>query len=233
MADSTGDERAQPATGADAADNVEASDRDVTDSFELPGTPDAFGRLWTPHRMAYIKGGQGQYTDETCPFCAAPGRSDEESLIVHRGRTCFAILNLYPYNPGHLLICPYRHVADYTDISSEETTEMATMTQTAMRVIRQVSRPQGFNLGINQGNAGGAGIAAHLHQHIVPRWGGDGNFMPIIAQTKQITQTLDETRGLLAEAWPAGDGDQTDHGDQTGEDDQELVRDGRKAARAE
>jgi ATP adenylyltransferase len=110
---------------------------------------------------------------------------------------------------------------------------MATMTQTAMRVIRQVSRPQGFNLGINQGNAGGAGIAAHLHQHIVPRWGGDGNFMPIIAQTKQITQTLDETRGLLAEAWPAGDGDQTDLGDQTGEDDQELVRDGRKAARAE
>lgn len=197
MAESTGaqDQRAQ--SGAD----VDGPDSDVTDSFELPGTPDAFGRLWTPHRMAYIKGGQGQYQDKECPFCAAPARSDEESLIVHRGRTCFAILNLYPYNPGHLLVCPYRHVADYTDISPEETEEMATMTQAAMRVIRKVARPQGFNLGINQGNAGGAGIAAHLHQHVVPRWGGDGNFLPIIAQTKQITQTLDETRGLLAEAW--------------------------------
>lgn len=198
MAESTGAQDRRAKSGTDS----EASDRDVTDPFELPGTPDAFGRLWTPHRMAYIKGGQGQYKDKDCPFCAAPERSDEESLIVHRGRTCFAILNLYPYNPGHLLICPYRHVADYTDISPEETEEMAAMTQTAMRVIRKVARPHGFNLGINQGDAGGAGIAAHLHQHIVPRWGGDGNFLPIIAQTKQITQTLDETRGLLAEAWP-------------------------------
>lgn len=184
-----------------------AADREVTDDFELPGTPDAFGRLWTPHRMAYVQGGQGQFREQAdCPFCAAPGRSDEESLIVYRGRTSYAVLNLFPYNPGHLLVCPYRHVPDYTDITAEETAEMAAIAQTAMRVIRKVAGPHGFNLGINQGDAGGAGIAAHLHQHIVPRWGGDGNFLPIIAQTKQITQTLDETRKLLAEAWPADDG---------------------------
>lgn len=178
-------------------------DADVTDDFGLAGVPDAFQRLWTPHRMAYIKGGQDQYKNkDDCPFCVGPTRSDEESLIVHRGRTCYVVLNLFPYNPGHLLICPYRHVPDYTDITVEETAEFADLTQTAMRVLRKVSNPSGFNLGMNQGVTGGAGIAAHLHQHVVPRWGGDGNFFPIIAQTKAITQTLDEVRKLVAEAWP-------------------------------
>ncbi|MDQ4501168.1 HIT domain-containing protein [Sinomonas sp. ASV322] len=201
-------------------------DSEVTDSFELPSAPDAFGRLWTPHRMAYVKGGQGQFRNrEDCPFCAAPARSDEEALIVHRGRTCYAVLNLFPYNPGHLLVCPYRHVADYTDITPEETAEMSEITQAAMRVIRKVAGPHGFNIGINQGDAGGAGIAAHLHQHVVPRWGGDGNFLPIIAQTKQITQTLDETRGLLAEAWHRAGVE--DDGDAA------LARDGGKAAGAQ
>ncbi|MCP2047036.1 UNVERIFIED_ORG: ATP adenylyltransferase [Paenarthrobacter nicotinovorans] len=178
-------------------------DADVTDDFGLAGVPDAFQRLWTPHRMAYIKGGQDQFKDKNdCPFCVGPTRSDEESLIVHRGKTCYVVLNLFPYNPGHLLICPYRHVPDYTDITVEETAEFADLTQTAMRVLRKVSNPSGFNLGMNQGVTGGAGIAAHLHQHVVPRWGGDGNFFPIIAQTKAITQTLDEVRKLVAEAWP-------------------------------
>ncbi|MEV4950773.1 MULTISPECIES: HIT family protein [Paenarthrobacter] len=178
-------------------------DADVTDDFGLAGVPDAFQRLWTPHRMAYIKGGQDQFKNkDDCPFCVGPTRSDEESLIVHRGRTCYVVLNLFPYNPGHLLICPYRHVPDYTDITAEETAEFADLTQTAMRVLRKVSNPSGFNLGMNQGVTGGAGIAAHLHQHVVPRWGGDGNFFPIIAQTKAITQTLDEVRKLVAEAWP-------------------------------
>jgi len=178
-------------------------DAEVTDDFGLAGVPDAFQRLWTPHRMAYIKGGQVQFKNkDDCPFCVGPTRTDEESLIVYRGKTCYVVLNLFPYNPGHLLICPYRHVPDYTDITAEETAEFAELTQTAMRVLRKVSNPSGFNLGMNQGVTGGAGIAAHLHQHVVPRWGGDGNFFPIIAQTKAITQTLDEVRQLVAEAWP-------------------------------
>jgi ATP adenylyltransferase len=180
-----------------------SGDHAVTDDFELPNVPDAFQRLWTPHRMAYIKGGQNQFKNQDdCPFCVAPGRSDEESLIVHRGKYAYVVLNLFPYNPGHLLVCPYRHVPDYTDIDSEETIEVAELTQTAMRVLRKVSNPTGFNLGMNQGVTGGAGIAAHLHQHIVPRWGGDGNFLPIIAHTKAITQTLDEVRKQVAAAWP-------------------------------
>ncbi|WP_312181621.1 HIT domain-containing protein [Arthrobacter sp.] len=179
-------------------------DGEVTDNFELAGVPDAFQRLWTPHRLAYIKGGQEKVSSENnCPFCAAPSRTDEEALIVHRGKHAYVILNLFPYNAGHLLVCPYRHVPDYTDIDLEETAEIAALTQTAMRVLRKVSAPSGFNLGMNQGVTGGAGIAAHLHQHIVPRWGGDGNFLPIIAQTKAITQTLGEVRRQVAEAWPA------------------------------
>ncbi|MBG6218178.1 ATP adenylyltransferase [Arthrobacter sp. CAN_A6] len=178
-------------------------DGSITDDFEIPGVPDAFQRLWTPHRMAYIKRGQDQVTSEaTCPFCLAPGRSDEDSLIVHRGVHAYVVLNLYPYNPGHLLICPYRHVPDYTDVDIAETAEIAALSQTAMRVLRQVSSATGFNLGMNQGVTGGAGIAAHLHQHVVPRWGGDGNFLPIIAQTKAVTQTLGEVRSQLAAAWP-------------------------------
>ncbi|HEX2248624.1 MAG TPA: HIT domain-containing protein [Arthrobacter sp.] len=177
----------------------------MTDEFELTGVPDAFQRLWTPHRMAYVKGGQDQFKGkDECPFCVAPGRTDEESLIVYRGKFNYVVLNLFPYNPGHLLICPYRHVPDYTDITVEETAEFSELTQTAMRVLRKVANPTGFNLGMNQGVTGGAGVAAHLHQHVVPRWGGDGNFLPIIAQTKAITQTLDEVRQQVAQAWPAG-----------------------------
>lgn len=195
------------ADGVDApvegAANGYPGDAAVTDGFELAGVPDAFQRLWTPHRLAYIKGGQDQVSsEETCPFCRAPRLSDEESLIVHRGTHAFVLLNLFPYNAGHLLVVPYRHVPDYTDIDEAETAEVAALTQTAMRVLRRVSHPTGFNLGMNQGATGGAGIAAHLHQHVVPRWGGDGNFLPIIAQTKAITQTLGEVRAQVAEAWP-------------------------------
>ena len=149
-------------------------DGEATDDFGLAGVPDAFQRLWTPHRMAYIKGGQHQFkNEEDCPFCVAPARSDDDSLIVYRGRTAYVVLNLFPYNPGHLLICPYRHVPDYTDLTVEETAEFAALTQTSMRVLRKVANPGGFNLGMNQGVVGGAGIAGHLHQHVVPRWGGD------------------------------------------------------------
>ena len=179
-------------------------DAALTDGFELPGVPDAFQRLWTPHRMAYIKGGQDQFKDQGCPFCIAPTRSDEESLIVHRGEHSYVVLNLFPYNPGHLLVVPYRHIPDYTDIDEAETAEFAALTQTGMRVLRKVSNATGFNIGMNQGMTGGAGIASHLHQHVVPRWGGDGNFLPIIAQTKAVTQTLDEVRRQVSEGWPEG-----------------------------
>jgi ATP adenylyltransferase len=174
-----------------------------TDDFVLPGVPDAFQRMWTPHRKAYVSGGQQDYTENSCPFCAAPGRSDQDSLIVYRGEHVFVVLNLYPYNPGHLLVCPYRHVSNFDEIDSEETAEMSACVQTAMRVLRQTSNATGFNMGMNQGKVGGAGIAAHLHEHVIPRWNGDTNFLPIVAGTKTVTQTLDEIRHLVAEAWPS------------------------------
>jgi ATP adenylyltransferase len=176
---------------------------DTIDSFELPGVPDAFQRLWTPHRMAYIKGGQRQFDDTSCPFCVAPSRSDEESLIVARGTHCYVVLNLFPYNPGHLLVCPYRHVPLYTDLTDEETEEFSRMTQRGMRALKEASGCHGFNLGMNQGETGGAGVAAHLHQHIVPRWGGDSNFLPIIAGTKAMPQLLGDVRERISEAWQA------------------------------
>lgn len=190
------------ATDAPAAGHGLPDDGRATDQHTLAGVPDAFSRLWNAHRMAYVSKGQEQVKDEhTCPFCAGPSRSDEDSLILHRGETCFVLLNLYPYNPGHLLICPYRHVPLYTDITAEETAEMARLTQTAMVALEKVANPAGYNLGMNQGAVGGAGIAAHLHQHVVPRWSGDGNFLPIIAQTKNMAQTLGQTWELLHTAW--------------------------------
>jgi ATP adenylyltransferase len=169
------------------------------------GVPDAFGRLWTPHRMAYIKGEgkpSGPGEAEGCPFCRAPTLSDAEGLIVARGSLVYAVLNLYPYNGGHVLICPYRHVADYTELTTEETAEFSEFTKHAIRALRQASGAQGFNIGMNLGSVAGAGIAAHLHQHVVPRWGGDTNFMPVVGRTRVLPQLLADTRKLLAEAWP-------------------------------
>src|SRR5689334_25354982 len=168
------------------------------------GVPDGFQRLWMPHRMAYIKGenrvvGTGP---EGCPFCQIPRLDDAEGLIVARGSLVFTVLNLYPYNAGHLMVCPYRHVADYTELEIAEVAEVASMTRTAMTVLREVSGPHGFNLGMNQGEVAGAGIAAHLHQHVVPRWGGDSNFLPVVARTKALPQLLGDTRDRLAAAWP-------------------------------
>jgi ATP adenylyltransferase len=175
------------------------------------GVPDELDRLWTPHRMAYIAGDAKPTADtdqpSSCPFCLAPTRPTDEGLVVARGATVFAILNLYPYNPGHLMVCPYRHVADYTDLDEAETIELARFTQIAMNAIRRVSGPHGFNLGMNQGHVAGAGIAAHLHQHVVPRWGGDTNFMPVIARTKTLPQLLADTRAMLAAHWDNQDGE--------------------------
>jgi ATP adenylyltransferase len=168
------------------------------------GDADAFERLWTPHRMAYILGEnrpRGTSRDG-CPFCEIPKAADEDGLVVRRGDVAYAVLNLYPYNPGHLMICPFRHVADYTDLTSAETAELGELTKQAMGALRTVAAPQGFNIGMNQGPVAGAGIAAHLHQHVVPRWGGDTNFMPVVGRTKVLPQLLEDTRALLAAAWP-------------------------------
>ncbi|CAM5469302.1 hypothetical protein SVIOM342S_02729 [Streptomyces violaceorubidus] len=145
------------------------------------GTPDAFQRLWTPHRMAYIQGENkpsGPGADDGCPFCSIPAKSDEDGLIIRRGEHVYAVLNLYPYNGGHLMTVPYRHVADYTELNAVETAELAELTKQAMTALRTASGAHGFNIGMNQGSVAGAGIAAHLHQHVVPRWGGDTNFLP-------------------------------------------------------
>ncbi len=169
---------------------------------ELPGVPDEFQRLWTPHRMAYIQAGPEPLRDE-CPFCAAPRLPDADGLIVHRGETAYVLLNLFPYNSGHLLVCPYRHIPLYDEATPEEAAEIGALTQQGMRVLRGVSRCDGFNIGMNQGSVAGAGVDGHLHQHIVPRWATDANFFPIIAKTKALPQLLGEVREAVADAWRA------------------------------
>ena len=170
------------------------------------GDADGLDRLWTPHRMAYIRG-ENKPTDDSsgeCPFCRIPRLDDAEGLVVRRGELAYAVLNLYPYAPGHLMVCPYRHVADYTE-TTRRRGGRDRRPDPARRCgcSRTVSGAGGFNIGMNQGYIAGAGIAAHLHQHVVPRWPGDQNFMPIIGRTKTLPELLGETRSLLAEAWEA------------------------------
>ncbi len=171
----------------------------MTDHEEQQGVgiADAFARLYTPHRMAYIKG-----EGSDCPFCVVPAMEDRDGLVVARGETAFAVLNLYPYNPGHLMVVPVRHVADYAELDAAESAEVAELTRQALVALRTATGAHGFNVGMNLGTVAGAGIAAHLHQHVVPRWGGDTNFMPVVGHTKVLPQLLGETREILAGAWP-------------------------------
>lgn len=173
------------------------------EAFEGVGVPDRWQRLWAPHRMAYLKGENRPLSGNQvlCPFCDIPTKDDASALIVHRGKHNYVVLNLYPYNPGHLLICTFRHVADLTALTVDERSEMAELASHAMQVLRQVSSPQGFNLGMNQGAISGAGVAEHIHQHVIPRWSGDANFMPLIGGTKVLPKLLDEVRNELAQAW--------------------------------
>jgi len=172
----------------------------MTDEQDGAGVPDGWQRLWMPERMAYIRG-EGKGDD--CAFCRIATMDDVEGLVVARGEHVYVVLNLYPYNAGHVMVVPYRHVSSYLDLTDGETAELAAYTKSAMRALAAASGAQGFNLGLNQGSVAGAGIAAHLHQHVVPRWGGDANFMPIVARTKVLPQLLSDTRQLLADAWPA------------------------------
>lgn len=167
------------------------------------GMPDTWQRLWAPHRMEYLRGENRplKTNDVACPFCRIPALSDEDGLIVARGRTAFVVMNLYPYNAGHLLVCSFRHVADLTDLAEEERNEISSLTAHAILTLRKVSKPAGFNIGMNLGEASGAGVAEHIHQHVVPRWGGDANFMPIIGGVKVLPQLLSQTRADLATAW--------------------------------
>jgi ATP adenylyltransferase len=167
------------------------------------GMPDNWQRLWAPHRMSYLEGENRPLpgNEIECPFCRIPGLSDDQALIVARGKEAYAVMNLYPYNAGHLLICTFRHVAELPELTPSEQTEVTSLTSHAMKVLRKVSNAVGFNIGINQGSVSGAGIAAHFHQHIVPRWAGDANFMPIIGKTKVLPQLLQDSRALLASGW--------------------------------
>ena len=162
------------------------------------GTPDGFRRLWTPHRLAYIKEAG---SDDRCPFCRIPDLPDEEGLVVARGKTVYTVLNLHPYNPGHLMVLPYRHVAELEDLTEAEAAEVMSFTQRAIRILKRIAAPHAFNVGLNLGTVAGGSLAEHLHQHVVQRWGGDANFIAVIGQTKVIPQLLSETRALLAGEW--------------------------------
>lgn len=170
-----------------------------------PGEPDHLQRIWSPHRMSYIaEAPKSRDNSPNEPFSDIPKMSDEEGLIVARGEHVYAVLNLYPYNPGHLMVVPYRKVAALEDLSADESAELMAFTQQALRVIKRVSRPDGFNVGLNLGAAAGGSLAEHLHQHVVPRWGGDANFITVLGGVKVMPQLLRETRGLLAKAWDEG-----------------------------
>ena len=160
--------------------------------------PDGLTRLWTPYRMAYVR---SDTTADGCPFCRIPEGDDEDSLVVARGSAAYAVLNLHPYNPGHLMVLPYRHVADLTDLTAEEAAELMAMTQQALRTVRKVSSPHSFNVGLNLGRSAGGSLSEHLHQHVVPRWTGDANFITVVGGTKTLPQLLEDTRELLADAW--------------------------------
>jgi ATP adenylyltransferase len=182
---------------------MDESNGDPERGIDGVGIPDRWLRIWAPHRENYLAGENRPLpgNEVPCPFCKIPKSDDETSLIVYRGKYLYVVLNLYPYNPGHILIPTYRHIADYTELTIEERLELTEITAHAMATIRKVSNPAGFNIGINQGDLAGAGIPDHFHQHIVPRWKGDANFMPIIGGVKIMSQLLDAVREEFARAW--------------------------------
>jgi ATP adenylyltransferase len=157
-------------------------------------------RIWAPWRLEYIKSADEQ---SGCVFCTAAGLDDEEGLIVHRGELAFVLLNRYPYAGGHVMVAPYRHCGGLGVLSDDEALEVHRLAAVAVEVLAAVMSPQGFNLGWNLGRAAGAGVLDHVHEHVVPRWAGDTNFMPVLADVKVMPEHLSDTRRKLVAAWPA------------------------------
>ncbi|MBD3391594.1 MAG: HIT domain-containing protein [Chitinivibrionales bacterium] len=152
-------------------------------------------RLWAPWRMPYI---QGIGKSDACVFCTAPRENrDRDNLILHRGERVFVILNLYPYNNGHLMAVPYEHVSDCSDLDSETVGELWCLVERGKQALEKAFHPEGFNIGMNLGRVAGAGIDQHVHMHVVPRWNGDTNFMPVTGQTKVLSQGLPDTYDAL------------------------------------
>jgi ATP adenylyltransferase len=155
-------------------------------------------RLWAPWRLEYIKGPK----PDECIFCVGPAAGDDASkYIVRRGEHCFAMLNAFPYNNGHLMVSPYRHVASIEELDEPTLLELMTIAQAALRALRAAYQPEGFNLGVNQGKVAGAGVEHHVHLHVVPRWGADTNFMPVIGDTRVLPQSLDDSYRDIAKAF--------------------------------
>jgi len=156
-------------------------------------------QLWAPWRLEYIARAD---EDEGCFFCRAAQASDEDGLVVHRGEKVFVLLNKFPYSSGHVMVAPYRHIGDFGDLENDEALEIHRLTGQALGALATVYAPQGYNLGWNLGRIAGAGVLDHVHEHVVPRWAGDTNFMPVLADVKVLPEHLAETRTRLAEAWP-------------------------------
>lgn len=181
------------------------------------GTPDRLQRLWAPYRMNYITSNADSRAENASsenlsqdpprksasqdPFLAAPQGSDEDGLIIARGQHVYALLNLFPYNNGHLMVVPYRQVGQLEQLRDNESLELMQFAQHAIKTLKRVSNPDGFNLGFNLGSGAGGSVRDHLHLHVVPRWSGDANFMTVLGGTKVLPQLLKDTRAMLAEAW--------------------------------
>jgi ATP adenylyltransferase len=158
-------------------------------------------RLWAPWRLEYIERADEQ---DGCVFCKAleAGAESDDALVVHRGRLAFVLLNRFPYTSGHLMVAPVRHVGEYGELEDDEALEVHSLTRSAMGVLAQAYGPQGYNVGWNLGRVAGAGVLDHIHLHVVPRWAGDTNFMPVLADIRVIPEALVETRRRLAAVWP-------------------------------
>ena len=154
-------------------------------------------RIWAPWRLAYVKDASKDVEQE-CIFCAKPAEdADEANLIVHRGERCFVILNLFPYTNGHLMVAPYAHVGSIAELDRRDLAETMALAQRGIRVLEDAYAPHGFNVGFNQGRVAGAGVEHHIHMHVVPRWGGDTNFMPVLGDTRVMPQTVEQSYEML------------------------------------